>query len=430
MGNHQSQEPVPSAITSHLSQKAKTKLSEQRPSLKQLFSNHHHQQQKKKKINADDQCPTPSSLSSHSCSLSAEYTMINGRKYIHTPQSFYFLPCDEDESDRLIVLHFLLKYAFGGNYISPVRSLLQGSFYDRPKVLDIGTGAGTWILEMASEFPSTDFYGIDIATMYPSAIKPNNAYFQQHDMMDGLPFEDESMDFIFMRQMMTSMTRPQLIQILSEIARVLKPNGYLEIVDVEYQIQRPGPVSAALMNHDLKEKLKSEGIDFELCTQLSTLLMTTQTTKGGFVDTRQQRMTMPLGWGGHLADLHATSLSQYLKSLHPSVTSAIRTTKQLSTWSPPCMEHTTTNLLTDAAIQHMLAECKKYQSHLNWYAFTARKSSSSSSSSSTTATTPIAATAAGSKSTVYHIDKPMPPTPPLDPLEWESINSFVTGYVE
>ncbi|KAI8329533.1 S-adenosyl-L-methionine-dependent methyltransferase [Chlamydoabsidia padenii] len=331
-----------------------------------------------------------------------EYTTTNGRKYINTTHSRYFLPCDEEETDRLIVLHFLLKYAFNTNYISPVQSLLQGgSLDDRPKVLDIGTGAGTWTLEMASEFSETDFYGIDLAPMYPSTIKPNNAYFQQHDMLDGLPFPDESFDFIYMRQMMTAVSKQQCHALLTEIARVLKPNGYLEIVDVEYQIQRPGPISSSLINKHLQQKMAMFNIESDLCTQLSTLLMTIKTNQGGFIDTMQHKVTMPLGWGGQLGDLHAHNLELFLRSLNPDITQAS---------------------LTEEAIQHTLRECKKYQSHLNWYAFTARKSPPCSPSP----------TRQGSSACSLSTDctSTTPPTPPSEPLEWESINSFVTGYIE
>jgi ubiquinone/menaquinone biosynthesis C-methylase UbiE len=94
-----------------------------------------------------------------------------------------------------------------------------------------------------------DFYGIDIAAMYPSTIKPGNANFLQHDILKpSLPFDDESFDFIYMRQMMTSLTKGQLIRFLTEITRVLKPNGHLEIVDVECQIQRAGPSTSSLIN--------------------------------------------------------------------------------------------------------------------------------------------------------------------------------------
>ncbi|CAO3592828.1 unnamed protein product [Absidia cylindrospora] len=429
MGNNHSQENVPSAITSHLSTKAKAQLSEQKPGLKHLFF----PPTLKKNATIENQqhplCPTPppssNSISQTSSSMT-EYTMINGRTFINTAHSRYFLPCDEDECDRLIVLHFLLKYAFDTNYISPVRPLLQNFYHgddqQRPKVLDIGTGAGTWILEMATEFSETDFYGIDVASMYPTAIKPSNAFFRQHDMLDGLPFEDESFDYIFMRQMMTCLSKSQLIQLLTEIARVLKPNGYLEIVDVEYQIQRPGPVASTLINHHLREKMASFGIESDLCTQLSTLLMTTQSPQGGFIETMQHRVTMPLGWGGQLGDLHAHNLELFLKSLNPTMTH--NTSTSVST------EQTSTTFLTDAVIQHTLKECVRYQSHSNWYACTARKTAASPSqhmrqTSPTCSLLPYEKNQANSTSPTNS-----PPTPPLDPLEWESINSFVTGFVE
>ncbi|KAI8342782.1 S-adenosyl-L-methionine-dependent methyltransferase [Chlamydoabsidia padenii] len=412
MGNNHSQDTtVPSAIASHLSNKAKTKLSEQKPGLKHLFlpSSIH-----TKKNGESSPSPLPRTSSSSSCTP-IEYITLNGRRYINKSEYKYLLPCDEDESDRLIVLHYLLKDAFGTNFISPVTSLLKGTIdqVERPKVLDIGTGAGTWILELATEYTEADFYGIDIATMYPTTIKPGNANFQQHDILKlSLPFDDESFDFIYMRQMMTSLTKSQLVRFLTEITRVLKPNGYLEIVDVECQIQRAGPATSSLINTLLQEQITTFGTEFDLCTQLSTLLMTTQTTQGGFMDTMQHRVTMPLGWGGPLGDLHARNLELYLKSIHPSTT---RSTEQ----EP---------LLCDTAIQTTLMECKQYHSHLNWFTCTARKSPSS----------PLKQLGQGSDCSLPQlVDKvaapttlSSPPTPPLDPLEWESINSFVTGYVE
>jgi hypothetical protein len=110
MGNHHSQDAVPTAITSHLSNKAKTQLSEQKPGLKHLLTSSLHTKKHTLNVVNEDpyQCPTPSStLSCRSTSTSLpsmEYTTVNGRKYINTPHSRYFLPCDEDETDRLIVL--------------------------------------------------------------------------------------------------------------------------------------------------------------------------------------------------------------------------------------------------------------------------------------------------------------------------------------
>jgi tRNA G46 methylase TrmB len=36
-------------------------------------------------------------------------------------------------------------------------------FEDRINVLDVGCGPATWLLELATEYPANNFYGIDIA---------------------------------------------------------------------------------------------------------------------------------------------------------------------------------------------------------------------------------------------------------------------------
>lgn len=50
-------------------------------------------------------------------------------------------------------------------------------------------------------------------------------------------------------------TPEQLSQLLVEIARVLKPGGYFEIVDTNYTIRNPGPISNKLVNIDCKSSL-------------------------------------------------------------------------------------------------------------------------------------------------------------------------------
>lgn len=71
-----------------------------------------------------------------------------------------------------------------------------------PRVLDIACGNGTWILEMATEFPDSQFYGLDILANYPTTVKPANTFFCQYDILDpkGLPYPDDYFDYIHMRQ--------------------------------------------------------------------------------------------------------------------------------------------------------------------------------------------------------------------------------------
>lgn len=67
------------------------------------------------------------------------------------------------------------------------------------KVLDMGCGPGAWSMEIASEYPKSQVVGVDISPMFPNDIKPSNCTFHQLNLHDGLPFEDDTFDYIFMR---------------------------------------------------------------------------------------------------------------------------------------------------------------------------------------------------------------------------------------
>jgi ubiquinone/menaquinone biosynthesis C-methylase UbiE len=80
------------------------------------------------------------------------------------------------------------------------------------RVLDIACGSGVWVLEMATSFPNSQFYGIDFACIFPNTIKPPNTTFQQCDVLDpeGLPFPDEFFDYIHMRLVYNCFSKPDL----------------------------------------------------------------------------------------------------------------------------------------------------------------------------------------------------------------------------
>ncbi|KAI8889060.1 S-adenosyl-L-methionine-dependent methyltransferase [Backusella circina FSU 941] len=189
-----------------------------------------------------------------------DYITINNRRYWKDSnnQIQFMLPCDDDESDRLMSLHYILKSVFGGNFISPVREVLLNNksihSNGRPRVLDIGCGSGTWILEMATEFPNSDFYGIDQCPLFPVSIKPSNSYFQLHDIPNALPFEDGSFDFVFMRMVVLHLHPDKVVSLLKEVSRILKPGGYFEVVDTDYIIRRSGYVSSTQINEQGKQK--------------------------------------------------------------------------------------------------------------------------------------------------------------------------------
>ncbi len=63
------------------------------------------------------------------------FRFIDGRRYHNAENSNYILPNDEDECDRLHMQHFVFRYAWQGNFASPVEHILNSK---GTKLLDSG----------------------------------------------------------------------------------------------------------------------------------------------------------------------------------------------------------------------------------------------------------------------------------------------------
>ncbi|KAI8637879.1 S-adenosyl-L-methionine-dependent methyltransferase [Parasitella parasitica] len=310
--------------------------------------------------------PSTSLVSSNEYNIPLEYEIKNGRRYMVSSAHRFYLPCDDIEADRIIVLHFCIQAAFNGNIVAPVIPSLgvkpKANEKYSARVLDVGCGPGTWILEMATDFPFTEFHGIDIRTMFPTTIKPPNAQFTQHDFLQSkFPYSDSSFDFVRMRLMISFITEPQLLHLLSEIHRILKPDGYFEVLDCEYQIQRPGLLCAQIINREIPLVLQNRlgTVKYLPSHDVSTNL----TLHGGFVNVYQHLTHIPIGWGGKLGEVHAQNLIGLLTSIHPDI-------KQDLT-----VLHDGKDV--DDLIVQAVNECAVQRSHVKWFVCYGQKPTSS-----------------------------------------------------
>ncbi|CAG8502051.1 8447_t:CDS:2, partial [Scutellospora calospora] len=183
---------------------------------------------KKKRIKfSSSKNETLDSANSSNSRLTSNLRIVDGRPYFDEDFSMYMFPIDWEEADRIQALHFVLKHILGGNYSAPLSNIIKpGS-----KILDIGCGPGH-CLETSQEFTNAEFYGIDLISTFPDMIKPPNCYFQTCNILDGLPFDDNEFDYIFMRHMLTIMKKSQWNSVLKDIMRVMKPGGVIESVEL------------------------------------------------------------------------------------------------------------------------------------------------------------------------------------------------------
>ncbi|CAJ0909134.1 9966_t:CDS:2 [Entrophospora sp. SA101] len=170
------------------------------------------------------------------------YQYVDNRKYFKTDDENqnirYVFPLDNDEIDRLQTQHFIQKHVWGGNFSAPIESILSN---ENSKILDVGCGTGVWTLDMASEFTKPKFFGVDIEPLYPAEIKPENVQFVNANVLTGLPFEDNTFDFVYMRFMLFAFTIADWERAVSELIRVTKVGGFIEIMENDIQWYNENP---------------------------------------------------------------------------------------------------------------------------------------------------------------------------------------------
>jgi ubiquinone/menaquinone biosynthesis C-methylase UbiE len=85
---------------------------------------------------------------------------------------------------------------------------------------------------MATDFPSSKFYGINPVATFPGYVSPRNVEFIVANVLtDTLPFKDAEFDYVFARNLMFTFQKPNFESIvMKEILRVVKPGGYVEVI--------------------------------------------------------------------------------------------------------------------------------------------------------------------------------------------------------
>jgi len=146
-----------------------------------------------------------------------------GRRFHSHGTVPYPLPADPFEMQRLNRLHEAIKLYFGGsNYSDTVAAILHGSPDASMTIVDLGTGSGIWVDEMATEFPNFHFYGVDIVPTARRDPDPNVQY--EVGELERTGFHRGFCEFVHMRQ--TSLGVTNFGQVVDEVRRILQPGGY------------------------------------------------------------------------------------------------------------------------------------------------------------------------------------------------------------
>ncbi|KAI9229544.1 MAG: S-adenosyl-L-methionine-dependent methyltransferase [Piptocephalis tieghemiana] len=173
-----------------------------------------------------------------------EFNVVHGRRYLShsSGRGHYPLPVDSQEMDRLQEQHYWMLLLLEKNYILPMTDL---GF--RPQtILDVGTGNGVWLLEMASEFPDAQCVGVDFAPTFPTEILPPNCSFFLGNVLERLPFQDNAFEYTHQRFLGYGVQQDQWPWVLGELMRVTRPGGWVEMMEMDEALLHPGVCGAKL----------------------------------------------------------------------------------------------------------------------------------------------------------------------------------------
>ncbi|CAG8491743.1 7826_t:CDS:2 [Diversispora eburnea] len=131
----------------------------------------------------------------------SDFKYIHGRRFHNAERVKYTLPNDDEEVDRLHQQHFLLRYVWQRNFASPVKHILN---QNGTKVLDVG--------------------------------------------------------FMFL-----AIPKDSWADTINEMTRVLKPGGWLELVEINPMPFQMGPVSSQFFS---AEYLRKRGLDPDIAYKL------------------------------------------------------------------------------------------------------------------------------------------------------------------
>jgi len=236
----------------------------------------------------------------------------------------YPLPVDGREQERLDTQHEILRVVLGSHFVGPVAEALAYEPDRQKRVLDLCTGTGRWLMDMASQFRHVRFSGVDIVPIATRRPLPN-AHFEILDVTQPLRWPEGVMDFVHARNV--SLAIPNYPEMLREAARVLRRGGILCSGEIGWYvtfapgyrgnpaIDAPRATRFFKVVNDLLERVGLHDITHQIPHWLRGI--------GTFTDARIREHLIPIGEWHHsqqqrdLGRVYLDAMTMFAESLKP-----------------------------------------------------------------------------------------------------------------
>ncbi|KIL01069.1 hypothetical protein PAXRUDRAFT_821087 [Paxillus rubicundulus Ve08.2h10] len=173
--------------------------------------------------------PTPSVFSMTSSLRAQAYRQEYGRD-LNNYSDVYRLPADGEELDRLDKQHEMFCKAMG-KYPPPLPEIMADDGFEVKAILDLGCGSGSWIMDVAREFPNCSAVAVDLVPMQ-SISMPANCRSEVDDINLGL--EHFYGDFNVVHCQLISSGIREYHDLINHISHVLRPGGLIDVTEFPF----------------------------------------------------------------------------------------------------------------------------------------------------------------------------------------------------
>jgi SAM-dependent methyltransferase len=196
---------------------------------------------------------------------------------------------------------------------------------------------------MAKEYPKSHFTGCDVM-IYPINPPPTNCHFRVIDVAQGLPFADDSFDFVTQHDALLRYSQKDWEIVLPELIRVCKPGGYVEVIEPAGVVQDIGPNMSIWMMR-LTVSLQTRDINMKIASQLQSMIKKI----GGLQNIEASHRSAPIGWYGRNGDIMLECMERLFDAIKP---------KLCEDWSMSTAKY-------DKVVRTAASECRDFRSWLN-----------------------------------------------------------------
>ncbi|KAM0714197.1 hypothetical protein Q7P37_009984 [Cladosporium fusiforme] len=210
----------------------------------------------------------------------------HGRCYHGFRRGKYILPNDQIEQERM------------DTHGQSIRLVLDNKLWISPaqptRVLDVGTGTGTWAIEVADQIPNAHVIGIDLSPIQPSYIPPN-LEFQIMDADDTWAGFEQHFDLIH-TQCMNGVSIRSWEFFYHQAFTSLMPGGWVENQELNFHFACDETRLPRDGAHVRWAELWNEGLQkFGMTSRCDPDHMKEQMEKAGFRKVRCQSYRLPVG---------------------------------------------------------------------------------------------------------------------------------------